>query len=323
MLHPFKFRPHLKSVLWGGDKIVRFKGLKTRQRMIGESWEISGVEGRESIVAGGPDAGRSLVELIARYKWSLVGEEVYRRFGSTFPLLVKFIDARQDLSVQVHPGDELARRRHNAMGKTEMWYVIDADAGARIGCGLSQPITTEDYERRVADKSIMDVVALHESHRGDVFYIPSGRIHTIGAGNFVAEIQQTSDITYRIYDYDRCDPMGNPRELHTQLAREAIDFNVADDYCLHYGAKDTAGSERLMVCPYFQVWRHVLTRDFPVVCNQLDSFLIVMCIAGEAVAVSPDGHETHVRRGETILVPAEAAPLTLRGEAQLITASVR
>ena len=176
MLHPFKFRPHLKSVLWGGDKIVRFKGLKTRQRMIGESWEISGVEGRESIVAGGPDAGRSLVELIARYKWSLVGEEVYRRFGSTFPLLVKFIDARQDLSVQVHPGDELARRRHNAMGKTEMWYVIDADAGARIGCGLSQPITTEDYERRVADKSIMDVVALHESHRGDVFYIPSGRI---------------------------------------------------------------------------------------------------------------------------------------------------
>lgn len=323
MLHPFKFRPILKSVLWGGDKIARFKGLKTRQKLIGESWEISGVEGRESIVATGPDAGLSLVELIARYKWALVGEEVYRRFGSTFPLLVKYIDAAQDLSVQVHPGDALARRRHNAMGKTEMWYVIDADPDARIGCGLSQAITPADYERLVAEKSILDVVAMHRSHAGDVFYIPAGRIHTIGAGNLLVEIQQTSDITYRIYDYDRCDPMGNPRQLHTQLAREAINYAVAADYRSHYPVDNIPGTSNLLECPYFVVKRHLLDGSQAIEMPRLDAFLIVMCIGGKATAITPDGHETPLVQGETILVPAEAAPLRLCGQAQLITASVR
>ena len=196
-IKPFKFVPYLKSVLWGGERIAIYKGIDTDQHAIGESWEVSGVPGHESVVAEGEDRGLTLPQLIDRYRGALVGEAVYEKYGNTFPLLVKLIDAKRDLSLQVHPNDELAMKRHGSRGKTEMWYIIDADEGASIYAGLSQSITPDEYERMVADNTVMDVVARHESHAGDLFFLPAGRIHAIGAGNLLAEIQETSDITYR------------------------------------------------------------------------------------------------------------------------------
>ncbi len=212
MITPFKFVPYLKPVLWGGDKIAPFNGVSCDALNMGESWEISGVPGQESVGAEGPDCGCSLPELVERYGARLVGEHVLRRYGNTFPLLVKLIDAKKDLSVQVHPDDAMAAKRHGgSLGKTEMWYIIDAEPGARIYAGLSKPITPGGYTRLVEEKKIMDVVACHESSPGDIFFLPAGRIHAIGAGNLLAEIQETSDITYRVYDFDRRYADGNLR----------------------------------------------------------------------------------------------------------------
>ena len=223
-----KFEPYLKSVLWGGEKIAEYKGIDTDQKQIGESWEISGVIGRESVVTEGADAGLSIVELIRKYKGALVGEPIYAKYGDMFPILVKFIDAKQDLSLQVHPNDTIAKNRHNSLGKTEMWYIIDTDENARINVGFTKEITPKEYEQRVANNTIMEVVACHNSKPGDLFYLPAGRIHSIGAGNHIAEIQRTCDITNRAYDFDRRDAQGNTRELHTKWAKNAIDFTVQE-----------------------------------------------------------------------------------------------
>ena len=230
---PIHFAPYLKSVIWGGERIAPYKGILTDQSSIGESWELSAVPGHVSVVDRGPFAGKSLTDLIAGYKEDLVGREIYRRFGTAFPLLIKFIDARADLSVQVHPDDELAARRHHCPGKTEMWHVIETAPDAKIYVGLKDRLTPDDYERRVADNTIMDVIDAYASRPGDTFFLPAGRIHAIGAGNLLAEIQETSDITYRIYDYDRRDKDGKPRELHTAEARDAIDYTVYPDYKSH------------------------------------------------------------------------------------------
>src|SRR5574344_691871 len=230
-MYPLKFEPILKQTLWGGDKIISFKQLNDTRTEVGESWEISAVEGSESIVAEGPDKGMTLTEVLSKYREELLGEANYARFGYKFPLLIKFIDAKQDLSIQVHPSDELAKKRHNSFGKTEMWYVINADKGARLRSGFSEQITPKEYKERVQDNTITDVLAEYEIHAGDVFFLPAGRIHSIGAGAFIAEIQQTSDITYRIYDFGRVDAKsGKPRQLHIEEAREAIDFIVEKDY---------------------------------------------------------------------------------------------
>lgn len=200
-MKPFRFTPLLKSLIWGGDKIAAYKGLKTDLPNIGESWELSGIAGDELVVAEGEYAGYTLPQLIAELKGELVGEAVYKRFGEEFPLLVKFIDARNDLSIQVHPDDALAQMRHGKHGKTEMWYVVDATGGAHLKSGFSQTITPAEYERRVADNTLTDVLCDYAVQRGDLFFLPAGRVHAICAGSFVAEIQQTSDVTYRIYDY--------------------------------------------------------------------------------------------------------------------------
>ena len=302
-MRPLRFTPQLKSLIWGGEKIAPYKGIRTGGRYIGESWELSGVAGNESVVAEGEYAGRTLPELIARFRGELVGEAVYERHGTEFPLLVKFIDARQDLSIQVHPDDQLAWTRHKSNGKTEMWYVVAADEGAHLKSGFSQQLTPAEYERMVADHTLTDALCDYPVIAGDLFFLPAGRVHAICAGTFVAEIQQTSDITYRIYDYGRTGADGKPRELHTELAKDAIDYTVLPDYRSHY----VAGKNRevpLVSCPYFVTSLYDLDRAFVRDLSELDSFLIVMCLEGNGVLCDDEGDEVPLRRGETLLVPA-------------------
>lgn len=313
-MKPFKFEPYLKSVLWGGEKIAPFKEVVTDEKNIGESWEISGVPGHESVVAEGEDKGLNLCELIEKYKGDLVGEAVYAKFGNTFPLLVKLIDAKGDLSLQVHPDDKLAKARHNSFGKTEMWYIISTDEGANIFAGLKEKINSEDYARKVADNTIMDVVACHESHAGDLFFLPAGRIHAIGAGNLLAEIQQTSDITYRVYDFDRRDANGNPRELHTEQAKDAIDYTVYPEYKSDYDR--TAAQADLVACEYFDV-KKLQVKGHADVDFGKDSFVVVMCLDGKVTVNGVSAHQ-----GESLLVPAKANALVIDGEGTLLTATV-
>ena len=214
-MNPFKFTPYLKSVIWGGERIAALKNIETDLTDIGESWEISGVQGNETVVSEGADKGLKLSELIAKYGARLVGEDVYARYGTEFPLLVKIIDARRDLSVQVHPDDKLAAQRHGCAGKTEMWYILATEPDAKIYAGLSRQLDPETYRRDVENKTIMNDITAHDSHPGDIFFLPAGRVHAIGAGNLLLEIQQPRDITYRIYEYDRRDANGNPRMLKT------------------------------------------------------------------------------------------------------------
>ncbi|HOV71793.1 MAG TPA: class I mannose-6-phosphate isomerase, partial [Dysgonamonadaceae bacterium] len=229
-LYPLKFNPILKPVIWGGSDICKFKHITPLIDGIGESWEISGVKGHISIISNGELAGTSLEELLLKEKSRLVGEKIYEKYGNTFPLLIKFIDARDNLSIQVHPDDELAKKRHNSFGKTEMWYVINASPDAFLYSGFEKGITPDEYVERIKNDTFIETLKKHYVKPGDVFFIPAGRVHAIGAGCFIAEIQQTSDITYRIYDYNRKDADGNPRELHTELAKDAIDYTVYPSY---------------------------------------------------------------------------------------------
>ena len=319
-LKPFKFEPYLKSVLWGGEKIAKYKGIVTDQHNIGESWEISGVNGHESVVAEGDDKGLNLRQIIEKYKGDLVGNAVYAKYGDTFPLLVKIIDAKGDLSVQVHPDDTLAKARHNSYGKTEMWYIIDAEEGAPIYAGLSKQITPEEYEKLVAENAIMDVIARHDSHAGDLFFLPAGRIHAIGAGNLLAEIQQTSDITYRVYDFDRRDANGNPRELHTEQAKDAIDYTVYPEYKSEYDRNGKSATP-LVKCQYFDVKREIID-GVSTIDASADSFMIIMCLDGEATITDNLGGVTHVKKGESILVPAVITSMKAEGNATFMTSTV-
>ena len=302
-MKPFTFSPIFKSLIWGGDKIAPYKGIESSQRNIGESWELSGVEGSESVVSGGEFDGWLLPELTARFKEKLVGRKAYEAYGDEFPILVKFIDARRDLSIQVHPDDELARRREGKRGKTEMWYVVGADADTHLKCGFSQRITPEEYEARVADSTIVDVLQDYVLTEGDVFFLPAGRVHAIGAGALIAEIQQTSDITYRIYDYNRTDANGRQRELHTALAREAIDYTVLPDYRTRYDVRPD-GETVLVECPHFTTSLYDLTVPCGKEVAALDSFLAVICIGGEGELCDSEGNITPLRQGRTVLVPA-------------------
>lgn len=319
-MKPFRFTPILKSLIWGGDKIAPYKGIETTQANIGESWELSGVAGDESVVAEGEYAGYTLPQLIAELKERLVGKSVYERFGTEFPLLVKFIDARADLSIQVHPDDALAQMRHGKHGKTEMWYVVGADRGAHLKAGFSQKITPEEYERRVADNTLTDVLCDYAVQPGDLFFLPAGRVHAICAGSFVAEIQQTSDVTYRIYDYGRLGKDGKPRELHTELAKDAIDYTVLPDYRTHYEAVQNSRVE-LVSCPYFTTSLLDLTAPETLDLADLDSFVVAICIEGRGTIADDSGAEVSVHQGETVLIPASAGSLafTPDGAMKLLT----
>ncbi len=302
-MYPFKFEPLLKQTLWGGDKIVPFKQLKDSIERVGESWEISSVENSESVVAAGPDKGLTLTQLVRRHKAELLGEDNYKQFGEKFPLLIKFIDAKQDLSIQVHPDDALAKKRHNSFGKTEMWYVVDADKGAKLRSGFSKEISPKEYKERVFNDTITDVLQEYEIKPGDVYFLPAGRIHSIGAGCFIAEIQQTSDVTYRIYDFNRKDVNGNTRELHTELAQDAIDYEVLADYRTEYDALKDEPVE-LVASPYFTTSLYDLTEEVTCDYVDLDSFVIFICVEGSCELTDNEGNKIDLRAGETILYPA-------------------
>jgi len=269
-----------------------------------ELWVLSGYPERISVVAEGPDKGMNINELVAREKGRLVGEECYRRFGDEFPLLVKFLDVHAPLSIQVHPSEEFAQARQGLHGKTEMWYVIRAEKDARLMCGFSREITPEEFTRRVADGSITDVIASHDIAPGDVFFIPTGRVHALLEGSYIAEIQQTSDSTYRIWDYNRPGLDGKPRPLHTELAKDALDYRVCDSYKTPYEPLRDA-EVPLVSCEYFTTSVLELSAPFRKDLSSLDSFLIVMCLEGGALLRS-EGREAKIASDECVLVPASA-----------------
>lgn len=310
-LYPLIFKPILKSVIWGGSDICRFKQIKPVQDGIGESWEISGVPHSVSVIANGPLAGESLDELLVRTKEQLVGKRNYDRFGDTFPLLIKFIDARDDLSIQVHPDDRLAKERHDSFGKTEMWYVIHAAPGAFLYSGFDQQITPDEYIQTIQDNTFTDKLKKHDVKKGDLFFLPAGRVHAIGAGCFIAEIQQTSDITYRIYDFDRRDAAGNPRELHTELAKEAIDFKLHSSYKTDY-EQNKNHPVKLVSCPYFTTHLLEIDRQMERSYETLDSFVIYICMEGSCLLQDNKGNRVTLRQGETLLLPADTASVTIQ-----------
>lgn len=302
-LYPLKFEPIFLEKIWGGNRLKsllnkNFGNLKN----CGESWELSGVEGNISIVANGFLKGNDLSELIEIYMGDLVGDKVYEKFGTEFPLLIKFIDAQQDLSIQVHPNDELSKERHNAFGKTEMWYVVDAAEGALINSGFNQKVDREKYLEYLENGNLTDLLKYDEAKVGDVFFIPAGRVHAISKGTLVAEIQQTSDITYRIFDYNRKDEKGNDRELHTDLALDAIDFSYLKDYKTKYKAELNKSNE-IVSCKYFTT--NILEFDRPVEKDyyKIDSFVIYITLEGNFEIETEEGTE-NIRMGETVLIPA-------------------
>ena len=311
-MQPIKFQPLLKQTLWGGDKIVTFKHLDSQLENVGESWEISGVKDNETIVKEGPLKGKSLNEVVAELKDRLVGKENYQRFGDEFPLLIKFIDARQDLSIQVHPNDEIAHKQGKPRGKTEMWYLMESEPGAKLYCGLKKQITPDQYKEMVDNDTICDALAQYEVKEGDCFFLPAGRIHAIGPGCFLAEIQQTSDVTYRIYDYKRKDKNGNYRELHTKLAAESINYQVENDYRTHYVGRLNKGVS-LVQCPYFCTAVYDLNEPMTLDYSELDSFVILIGLKGEGRIIDNEGNEVSFMAGDTLLIPATTETLSVSG----------
>lgn len=316
-MKPLKFNALLKSTLWGGDKIIPFKNLDIQQENVGESWEISGVKDNETIVADGPYAGKKLNELVEELKGKLVGEDNYQRFGNEFPLLIKFIDARQDLSIQVHPTDEIAKMQGKERGKTEMWYLMDSDKDATLLCGLKKKITPEEYAQMVENDTIVNAIDRYEVKEGDCFFLPAGRIHAIGTGCFLAEIQQTSDVTYRIYDFKRKDKNGNYRQLHTKEAAECINYNVESNYRTEYTPVKNQGVS-LVQCPYFNTAVYDLDEPMTIDYSELDSFVILIGIKGNATITDNEGNTFTLQAGESVLVPATTETLKVDGNIKFL-----
>ena len=316
-MKPLKFKALLKQTIWGGDKIIPFKHLDDHLENVGESWEISGVPGNETVVADGEYAGKKLNELVIEQKDKLVGKANYERFGDEFPLLIKFIDARQDLSIQVHPTDEIAKRQGKERGKTEMGYIMDSDKDAKLYSGLKKQITPEQYKAMVEDDTITDALAQYEVKEDDCFFLPAGRIHAIGTGCFLAEIQQTSDVTYRIYDFKRKDKDGNYRQLHTKEAAECINYTVEDDYRTHYEHKKNEGVT-LVECPYFTTAVYDLDEPMTLDYSELDSFVILIGLKGEGTITDNEGNTVTISAGESILVPATTDTLKVEGTIKML-----
>lgn len=319
MLYPLKFRPRLKQRIWGGDILIEKKGKGQRldkSQKYGESWDLSGVRGDLSVVTNGALKGNNIEELTEVYGPDLVGAKIYERYGLEFPLLIKTIDAQDKLSIQVHPDDALAAERHNSFGKTEMWYVAGCQPGAALYVGFNRPVTREEYIEAVMTNRLPELLNRFEVKEGDTYFIPAGTIHAIGKGLEIIEIQQTSDITYRVYDWGRVDSEGNPRELHTALAVDAIDFE-SDTDCNVTKAPVANQPVKLVGCDYFTT--NVIeidgevTRDFAA----LDSFVIYIGVTG-SVVLSAQNHEENVAEGDSVLVPAEADEVVLKGKGRML-----
>ncbi|QDK78229.1 mannose-6-phosphate isomerase [Spirosoma sp. KCTC 42546] len=317
MLYPLTFKTIFKEKIWGGQKIKTilekdFSGSPDRPLPnCGETWEVSDVEGNVSIVNEGSLQGKSLHELVEEYKGELVGKHVYEQYGNRFPLLVKFIDANDDLSIQVHPDDELAKKRKSGFGKTEMWYIMQADEGAKLNSGFNRELTKDEYVKAVADNTIQDLLNIETAKPGDVFFLPAGRVHYIGKGLLLAEIQQTSDTTYRIYDFDRVDATtGQKRELHTELAVDAINYHHYDHYKTQYDKKLNE-SVNVVKSDYFITnvlnFNEEVAQDY----SRIDSFVILICVAGGLTIETQGGYSLSLKMGQCALIPASVNNLTL------------
>ena len=309
-LYPFKFEPILKERLWGGTKLKDVLGKPIVSSITGESWELSTVKGDVSVVSNGVLAKTSLQDIINTNSEGLLGKSVVKRFGTDFPILIKFIDAKQDLSIQLHPNDKLAKERHDSFGKTEMWYIMDADPKAELIVGFNKDVTKAEYTESLKKDSLLDLLNYEPVREGDTFFINTGKIHAIGAGVMLAEIQQTSDITYRVFDFNRTDKDGNRRELHTELALDAIDYKKKDDFKISY-SQNLNETNHLVDCPYFKTNFIRLTENIELDITERDSFTILMCVGGEVLIKTAEG-EVAMKKGETVLLPAITQHIVLQ-----------
>ena len=327
MLYPLKFRPRLKERIWGGDAIVRRRGRclsrVAKDRLYGESWDISTVKGDVSVVANGMLKGNNLRELIEVYMGDLVGEDNFMRFGLEFPLLIKYLDCNDKLSVQVHPDDALAEERHGSYGKTEAWYIADCKPGAALYLGFkNRNITREEYIEAVAEQRLEEMLNRIEVKPGDLFFIPAGTVHALGAGIEVVEVQQTSDITYRIYDWDRVDASGKSRELHTALAVDAIDFEADADLLRKPYELAAGGEVKAIDSPFFTMTLHDVAGSKTLDRSALDSFIVYIALSG-SLRVMADGVEEQLAEGELVLIPAEMNEVVFEGNARVMEVYIR
>lgn len=318
MLPIFSFEPVFKSVLWGGKRIAEFKGLPSQGDHIGESWELSPMEGHESVVSQGTFKGATLPSLIANHGNEIMGERLMKKYDGKFPLLIKLIDSSDDLSVQVHPDDELAAKRHNSLGKTEMWYSIAPAEGAYLYAGFSKHIDAAEFRRQVAENEIIPSLHKYFTHPGDIFFLPAGRVHSIGRGNFVLEIQEASDITYRIYDYDRRDAQGNPRQLHVEESVDAIDFDDTADLPAENELGVVGELRPLAESSYFKTEIARVDGTMTIDLAARNSFTILVATAGELTVKNADG-EISLRQGETALVAASTPSITIEGKGTFVS----
>ena len=320
-LYPLLFEPNLHTVVWGGNQLRPYKGLEPSEEPIGESWEVSAVPTSTSIVGNGIYAGKDLITVINEQPDAILGKKVNDKYNGKLPLLVKFIDAKRDLSIQVHPNDEMAMREHGKMGKSEMWYVIKADENAHLYAGFKQEISPYEYQKRVEDGTITSVLADHKVKAGDVFYLPAGRVHAICGGILLAEVQQSSDVTYRIFDYNRPGMDGKPRELHTELAAKALDYHVIDNYRTEY-VDSSNKAVQIIESPYFCVRVMEVSKPFHRDLKKYDSFIITMCIEGDCkIHVRSTGEDILLKQGNSTLIPAAIADYDIipqRGKTRIL-----
>lgn len=314
MLYPLQFEPILKERIWGGEKLKTELNKPITSKITGESWELSAVDGDVSVVANGDWKGKKLTQIIKIAPEEILGKEVYQRFGTQFPLLFKYLDAREDLSIQVHPNDELAKKRHDSFGKTEMWYVMQADVDARIIVGFKENSSPQQYLESLENKTLLSILDTVNAQKGDVFFLETGTVHAIGAGLVIAEIQQTSDITYRIYDFDRKDANGNPRELHVDLALDAINYNEINTQKQYEKIENS--SNTVVDCPYF-------TTNFIPLDGKMkiqkdgNSFTVLMCTDG-SFSLEWQQQNYQYQKGDTIMLPAGMDNFELNGKASIL-----
>lgn len=324
-LYPLLFEPNLHKVVWGGNQLKLYKGMEPSAEPIGESWEVSAVPTSTSIISNGEWKGKDLITVINENPEAILGKAVSEKYQGKLPLLVKFIDAKKDLSIQVHPNDEMAMREHGKMGKSEMWYIIKADEGAHLYAGFKQEITPDEYQQRIADGAITEVLADHQVKAGDVFYLPAGRVHAICGGILLAEVQQSSDVTYRIFDYNRPGMDGKPRKLHTELAAKALDYHIEDNYRTEY---DESANKAVQIIdsPYFSVRVMEVSKPFHRNLLKYDNFIITMCIEGDCkIHVRSTGDEILLKQGHSTLIPAAIADydvIPLNGTTRILDAFI-
>jgi len=310
-LYPLKFKPLLKEKVWGGNALVsRYNKKSTNSNFVGESWELSAISDNQSVISNGFLSGNNIEELIEVYMGDIIGDSIYEKFGIEFPLLIKFIEAKEDLSIQVHPDNALARKRHHAYGKTEMWYILESENDSKLYTGFREGVTKEMYEESLENGNIVDLLNIENVEAGDVFFTPAGRVHAIGAGTVMVEIQQTSDITYRIFDWNRKISGKEPRELHIELALEAIDFTATGKNKIKK-EPELNKTVNLVNCEFFNTniirFNTVINKDY----HFIDSFVVYICIDGEFI-ICWDEHSEKISKGETVLLPAMIKEVILK-----------